>query len=634
MKNKKLITGIIITAVLAINISFGLPRLARYSSVDEPYWTYDRTPDFWRAIAKHKWKNTDINDKPGITVAIISGLGLNWVDPMQFKSLRQEEKTPETAQEIINLNFALRLPIYLTTLLFLLLFFWFLDKLLGRTIALLSLIFIGLSPILLGISLIINPDSLLWGFLPLSFLAYFVHRKKTIEEDAKEVTASDKDIPGKIIHEIIAKRKYLILAGFLLGLALLTKYVANIGYVFFLGLIFLEYIFSEKIMRDFPSYIKKSLADYIFLIVVSCLTFFLLYPACWHDPRVLLEGTLLSPAFSASWPIFAGFFALLFSDIFFLKSKVAEIIVTFFARYKKYLKKTIGFLMLLGLAYIFLNVFSGMKFFDFAGEMASPKGGSDYSFFDFIQLSATDLYGLIFGLTPLVLLSFIWAVFAGAFKKENSSTFESNLVLYFSIFILLYYVASTANHVTATIRYQIALFPLAAIMAAIGAKQFISGIKIKKSLFYAAAVLVSLGSLFLISPHFFSYASILLPKKYILNLKGMGDGSFEVAQYLNGLPDSSDLIIWSDKGAVCETFLGECKVGFSKKDTQNIDFDYFVASTDRKSRSLKLESAGYFDKNIEFERLYSTEGGIYKITIGGRPNNFVKVVPTEELKNK
>src|SRR3990172_3980871 len=72
MDKKKWIIPAIILSVLAVNLVFGLPRLSRFSAVDEPYWTYGRTPKFWKAVSEQKWKSTNINDKPGITAAIIS----------------------------------------------------------------------------------------------------------------------------------------------------------------------------------------------------------------------------------------------------------------------------------------------------------------------------------------------------------------------------------------------------------------------------------------------------------------------------------------------------------------------------------------------------------------------------------
>jgi 4-amino-4-deoxy-L-arabinose transferase-like glycosyltransferase len=616
MNKQKITIFAVILAVLAINLFFGLPRLAGYSSVDEPYWTYDRTPDFWRAIANKKWKNTKINDKPGVTTAAISGLGLPFIpNPLEYKSLRQEPKNTETLQDIKDINFALRLPIYLTTLAFLLIFFWLLKKLLGDTVALLSFIFIGLSPIILGVSLIINPDSLLWGFLPLSILSYLVYQKSA---------SSGKE-----------QKKYLIFCGIFLGLSLLTKYVANILYVYLLGLLFLEYIYNFHGTKTFFEYLKKALLNFAIIIAISGLTFFALFPATWKDPSMVLKGTILSVAFKSTWPIFATFLGLILADMLILKSKISSLAINFLAKYGSYLKKTIGSIMLLGIIFVFFNVLGGMKIFDFVAEMASPKGGQEYGLIDFLTIVSADLYALLFALTPLVFLSFCWAIFANTWKKESESK-EATIVLYFSIFILLYYIASTANHVTATIRYQIVTFPLASIIAAIGLSQLMKIEKVKNRVknyyVFSIAILISSVSLFLISPYFFNYSSVLLPQKYVLNLKDMGDGSFEAATYLNNLPNPQELVIWSDKGAVCETFLGKCNVGFNKGDTKDFNFDYFVVSTGRKSRSLKLHSAGYWEQNIDFQKLYSSEEpGIFKVNFGGREDNFVKISRSEDV---
>jgi len=56
-----------------------------------------------------------------------------------------------------------------------------------------------------------------------------------------------------------------------------------------------------------------------------------------------------------------------------------------------------------------------------------------------------------------------------------------------------------------------------------------------------------------------------LPKNFIVNLKGMGEGSFEAASYLNSLPNAHEMTIWSDKGAVCEAFAGNCFIDFKQK---------------------------------------------------------------------
>ena len=174
------------------------------------------------------------------------------------------------------------------------------------------------------------------------------------------------------------------------------------------------------------------------------------------------------------------------------------------------------------------------------------------------------------------------------------------------------------------------------IISAIGIGQAVDYLRSKKNtsflqpyFIYPSIILISAWSLFASRPFYFSYASDLLPKKYILNLKDMGDGSYEAAQYLNSLPDAEKLTIWSDKGAVCETFAGRCIVSFKKNDVRDKNFDFLVISTGRKSRSMKM--GGPMNSMFDFKKLYSPDFGVYKLEINDRPDNFVKVVRAQDI---
>jgi len=113
----------------------------------------------------------------------------------------------------------------------------------------------------------------------------------------------------------------------------------------------------------------------------------------------------------------------------------------------------------------------------------------------------------------------------------------------------------------------------------------------------------------------------------------MGDGSYEAAQYLNSLPNAKQLVVWSDKGAFCESFVGLCKVGFHKNDVQGFNFNYFIVSTGRKNRSLKM--SGPFEQPVSFTKLYSSDSpASFRINIGNRPNDFEKVVKTQDILSK
>ena len=126
----KIITILIFFTIVVSSFYFGFHRLSDFSGVDEPYWSYGRVPNFWNAIQTMQWKKTNICDKPGIPLAIISGTGLPFISEniKSLKSLRYEAKTPEQLQQINNLYFHLRLPVFIFTLLMLPVFYFLIKK--------------------------------------------------------------------------------------------------------------------------------------------------------------------------------------------------------------------------------------------------------------------------------------------------------------------------------------------------------------------------------------------------------------------------------------------------------------------------------------------------------------------------
>jgi len=612
LKKRSWISLGIILAVFILNLSFGLYHLSEKASVDEALWTFDRIPKFWNNILDGEWHKTRISDKPGITVALISGAGLTQINPKDYKSISWQGEIYSPQKNIENMNFDLRFPILFFNAIMLFVFYFLIKKLLGEKTAVISVIFIGLSPLLLGISTIINPDSLLWTFLPLSMLSYLVYRK----EDSNA---------------------YLYWAGIFLGLAILTKYVANILYVFFFLLIFLEYIFSkDNLLESTAKYLKKSLIDYLVLIFFSLLTFFVLLPASWTSISKLLEGTILSEAFQKVWPIFLAIIVFIIIDIVFIKGRVMSAILNFISKYKKLIFISVSLIFLISILATFANTYLGMKWSDFEAILASPK--SSYENGGFLGLFGANFYSLVFGIMPLALLSIVFLLTIKMRAKKEINIKEST-ALYFSIFILLYYFASTVNNVSATVRYQIVIYPIAFIIAAIGISEFLSIEKVKKYvpeyLAYSIIILFSIYSLNFIRPFYFCYASDLLPKQYVLNLKDMGDGSYEAAQYLNKLPNAKILRIWSDKRGVCTFFQGSCSSSIDN--TKNGEsFDYFVVSSGRETRTTKMTISrvnGGNTQMIRLDKLYTIPNSetFWKLEIGGRKNNFVKIIEADKI---
>lgn len=604
----------IIFLVMILNFGFGIYHLAKQAVVDEPLWTFDRIPRYWKNISELDWKGTNISDKPGITVALFSGIGLLKENPKEYEFIHWKGDIYISDKNIEKMNFALRFPIFLFSVLMLPAFYFLIERLLGKNTALFSIIFIGLSSILLGISRIINPDSLIWIFLSFSVLSY--------------------------LNFIKNRNKWLLfLTGILFGLALLTKYISNILFIYFLGVIFLDYVYNQEKMGDFRKYIKNSLLDLAKIAIIALAFFSALFPAVWIKPKKLLTATIFSEAFSSSWPYFAGVIVLVLLDYFIFKSKGLGKILSFLKDRKHLLTRLILMTFLVFILATMINVYSGMRFFDFEQILASPKSSSSFSSAPGVLLA--NFYSLIFGLHPMILFFIILAVIFALIKKyrDNQTRKAAMLIL---IFIFLYYAGSIFNNVALTVRYQISLYPFALILAAIGANyilELLSKKYAKEKLILAGQLLMIIIltiTLYQIKPFYFSYASDLFPQSYVLNLKDMGDGSYEAAEYLNALPDAKNLSIWTDKRGVCVFFKGHCTstLDFKRYISEGIKFDYYVVSKGREARTTKLvnQKIGYNSPYIiRFDKLYQLKNINHQINLAGRMENYIKIIKADRI---
>lgn len=594
-------TLLILFIALSIFGYFGTKNITNYAGVDEPLWTFDRIPYFWKNVGEMDWKNTSISDKPGITVVQISGLGLLFNNPMEYAQL--QNFSPDKDIRIMNLAF--RLPLVIFCLLSLILFYIFINKLLGKKTALISVILISTSPMLIGMSRIINPDAILWVFAPLTILSYLIFLKEKT-------------------------RNWLYLTGILLGLSILTKYVANILYIFFFGLIFLEYLFKKERL-PLHEYLKKSFIEFFSIILVSLTTFFVLFPETWVNLKKLFTGTILSQAFVTVAPIFILLAIFLIVDIFFLKNKLIRPALDFFLKYKNYLSYSILGIFSIFVLFVFLNTYLGMLWVDFEEILSSPK--SSYRTNSFLAIFSANFYPLIFASLPVVIVGLFGATLS-YFKNKKEISTKSKVILYFLTFILLYYFATTFNQVVSTIRYQVILYPLLLIISALGLVELIKNLKLKYGfeLISLFLILIGITTLSETRPHYLGYASELLPQKYIVDVKDMGDGSYEAAQYLNTLPDAENLFIWTDKKGICAFFIGKCDSFYDTLSFKNSPkIDYFVVSASRKNKIIG-ETKNKNSLPYNFEEIYNSPNSEYSIFIGNREKNYIKILKAENFK--
>lgn len=622
--NKKTVHLLIIFAVIITNLFFGLPRLAHYTAVDETLWSYDRVPKFWRSIEKGNWRGTSLCDKPGVTLAMISGLGLPFIpDPRDYEKLQFQPKTQEQLAMIEKIYFSLRLPVYLFTLASLFVFYFLLKRLLSDDIALLSVIFIGLSPILLGISLIVNTDAILWILMPLTFISFLIYQK----ED---------------------NRKFLYLAGFLLGLGILDKFVANLLFPFLLASVLLKYVLSDHAQtEDKIRFLKKSMVDYLILIAIALATIFIFYPSAWIKPKELLNTTIYSMALRKMWPLITGAIALILADVFFLRGAILRKILDFLSNHRISLIRLVSLVVLGMAAFVFVNTYSGMRPYDFQEILSNPKPDMPFaSEFPLNFFSA--FFPLLFGIIPLAAVAFIAAIVFLVKIKPSGTAPKNSLIyaFYFLLFIFVFYLGNSVSSIGSTVRYQIVNYPVAAIIAAIGLSELVR-LGFLKKYFLGAKFYLLAGFIFIISivslvqtkPFFLAYSSKLLPDRFMTNLKDMGDGSWEVSHYLNNLPDAERLVIWSDKKQVCEKFVGKCKTGFRYKDLTNFKFDYLIASAGGKAETLnrssqRRETFQSAFGAIDVEKLYAPDGYFdFKVNIDDKPEDFIKVVNPAIISN-
>ena len=128
-KEKTIIFSILLAAV-TIFFSFGFFHLSKFETTDEHLWKYDRIGKYWNSLKEKNWEGTYINDKPGITVALISGIGLlSEPDPKENEKLKNispsEAKLFEQYDytQTEKTNFRFRLPVLIFSTLSLFAFF-------------------------------------------------------------------------------------------------------------------------------------------------------------------------------------------------------------------------------------------------------------------------------------------------------------------------------------------------------------------------------------------------------------------------------------------------------------------------------------------------------------------------------
>ncbi len=587
---------LLIILPLAAYFWFGLSHLSQFETADEHLWISNlytgRIQNYWNAAADKDWAHTHINDKPGISLAYISGIG-SWFEGNVGNKIiaKQNLWTKYDPQTQERTYCVYRLPIVIFNglmSLFFFLAFWRLTK--EHWLALVAASFILLSPVLIGISQIINPDALLWVFSFASLLSFLLFLKGT------------RFIDG-------------FLAALFLGFALLSKYVAILLIPFFLAVLLAYMLFDCQDPAAQGTFRKKIIfitLGYLLIIAGGIGVFALLMPAALVNLKLLYDSVIDFKGQKMVLYASAGIDGFILLDVIILKSFLAK----FFTKHLQILKiilPKILYAALILLAGSVLATWSlGHNFLNIPDIIKSKNLHSLISFKHLIMQAQA----LIYSLTPITLLLMIFLWIKSIFRK---SKFDY-LVFIFSAFIAVYLVAITKMDVLTTTRYSIMLYPTALALAGIGFYEIVSRMKNYYAAILFLLVLAFSGiNVWLAKPFYFNYENNFLPKKLAIETS-WGYGGYEAVDYINSMGNAKNMKIWTNYYGVCPFFAGKCVMeGQVKwmKDTDVANIDYVVLS----APGMDKNSSGLQSIN----QIFPTDKPVWELDIDGRPENFIKV---------
>jgi len=580
--------SLFVVAVCSLFLLFGLYHLGEFITVDEESFWLGKGSVFYNAVKDGAWGKTYLIDKPGVTIALLSGLADFFMNPSQYYH------SPRFSYYL----FWWRFPIALFNFFLLFLIYHFLKKLLNKDCAAIILTLIALNPVLIGISQIVNPDATLWSTAFLAFLTFLLYVKNSA-------------------------KKYIVYSGIFFGLALLTKFPAIIYYPLFFIILHLEYLFNTI---DKKLFIKKffGLSG---IYVISVFVYLIFLPACWINIKLLvillLRGSVSSLVLCPEKYIFWPLTVFAFLELLLFKGRLTE-----FAR-TKFNLDTVAILIEGGLVVLAFFGFILFNFFLLPHEVELWHEGGKYDIFRVLPASLVTMFlTMTVPLSLGLLLSSIVVFFKKCREEIGKATLS--VLIYSFLLIFSFIIGASILGFRAEPRYQIILFPVYALISGI----IFAKVFDKKAIVVSAVLVLSLFAVVRSIPFYLCYANILNIKNYVI-FHGWGMGGFEMAQYLNSLPNAEKIKIWTDQEGVKPFFLG--KTYFRRPDPFTIkNLDYLVLSYwgyDRVKEYLKYGGKRGL-KYIELDKesvakilkYYETNNPEYSAYINGNPRNFVKLV--------
>lgn len=593
------------SSILSIYFFFGCYHLTQFITADEHYWIYERIPAYWQAWQDGKPKKTFINDKPGVSLALVSGIALlSHPNPADHCTELANRYYKCHTEETASLLFAFRFPILLFNGLILVYLFGLIRKLTNRWIALWTITLTALSPIILGISQIINPDALLWSTSTAGLLSFYAVLK-------------------------FRKVPYIIATIVFTTLALLSKYTALILLPFFVILSFIEFL-ARYPLQDKPNLSLRMLARYLVWVGIigggiGALSILAL-PAILANPSILRDylETIANKRDLIIMSI--CFVALVEIDLLLLRGRYIWLFRKFLFGSSLWLRIiTWSFGLFLLTVILSRWIAPAWHIFSLPFDL---KDITDARYFGTLpnlpEILLLEWSPVVFSLTPIALIGLSYLLVRLGEKTRPIYSFLSVSLI---IFLIGFTALLVHSNVLATARYVILFYPLLALLASIGFWHLADRLLLhfpKVKLWISLTLFVfSLVTLTLSAPFYFNYTNFLLPKNSLIH-DAWGYGGYEAAQYLNQLPDAKNLTIWADYYGVCEFFVGNCVTAYTL-DKEKVRLDYYVLTRRGKIRYMPRYPNWEIKSGITAYRYYADPNPLWSLEIGDRPGNYVKV---------
>ncbi len=542
---------------------FSLQGLSQFETADEHYWIYDPQPgriaQYWQALREGDLEKTYINDKPGVTLALVSGAAylLGADTDNADHSLFEEYGYYRIyhPEEFSDTFFLFRIPLVVFNAVICLLAFFLLLRLSHNVwVSLWAFLFMLLSPILLGMSRIVNPDALLWSLVTLTALAF-----------------------AAFLWE--GKKRYGVLATVSFGLSLLTKYAATLlhPFLFFLLLVFLAARASSQDVL-FSRTVARAVYGYWAVTAGAFLVFALGMPAAFLSLEIFRKGVF--GFWGMEWLVLSIFIGtlLLLADAFLAKGRVSHFLFSLLIRGRQIIEASLSILFVVAVVAVLLNWLDLYVFQDTIRQIPLDiERGVAFKKRLFWEKTLLELVPLVFTLTPLALVS-VMAAWLRSFVSDRLSV----ITFVLSSFIALFLASVLSISLLAGVRYSIIVYPAFAILGGIGLYGVFSLPylrRVPKGLVTLGLLVASVVSLFAVAPYYFQYTAEYFPPTRIVN-DAWGAGGAAAAEYLNALPDAERLTVWTDYNGFCSFFKGKCIKGSrdwkQHMKTSGQSPDYFV----------------------------------------------------------